>query len=126
MKCKECVLFVLLLFVFCIPQTYGQEEVSSHQNKVRDSTEVLRQIMAIPESAIPPNLLTDAHAVVVIPEMIKAGFAEVYKGAMPVGFDIEPYRKEEAAAKKKEKGMWTLGFVYMSPMEWRKANQKSP
>lgn len=59
-------------------------------------------------------------------EMIKAGFAEVYKGAMPVGFDVEPYREEAAVAKKKEKGMWALGFVYMSPMEWRKANTKSP
>ncbi len=73
MKFKECVLVVLLLFVVCIPQTYGQD-VSSHHDKIKDSTEVLRQIMAIPESAIPPNLLTDAHAVVVIPEMIKAGF----------------------------------------------------
>ncbi len=30
--------------------------------------------MSIPESAIPPSLLDNAHAVVVIPNMIKAGF----------------------------------------------------
>jgi len=59
-------------------------------------------------------------------EMIKAGFAEVQKGALPSGFDVAPYRKEEAAAKKKEKGMWALGRVYISPTEWRKASQKFP
>jgi micrococcal nuclease len=59
-------------------------------------------------------------------EMIKAGFAETYKGALPSGFDLEPYKKEEAASKKLKKGMWSLGQVYMSPSEWRKANTKSP
>ena len=55
-------------------------------------------------------------------EMIKAGLAEVYKGALPAGFDVQPYIEEEAAAKKQEKGMWALGKVYMSPSVWRTAN----
>lgn len=55
-------------------------------------------------------------------EMIRSGLAEVYKGSLPSDFDIEPYRNEEAAAKKQEKGMWALGKVYMSPSEWRTAN----
>ncbi len=70
---KRSVLFVLMLFVGVVPQTYGQDN-SSHEIKVLDATEVLRQIMAIPESEIPPNLLANAHAVVVIPDMVKAGF----------------------------------------------------
>lgn len=59
-------------------------------------------------------------------EMIKAGFAEANQGALPPGFDLEPYKKEEAASKKMKKGMWALGQVYISPSEWRKANTKSP
>lgn len=56
-------------------------------------------------------------------ELIKAGYAEVYKGNLPSGFGIEPYQNEEALARKSEKGMWALGRVYISPREWRKANQ---
>ena len=57
-------------------------------------------------------------------EMIRAGLAEVYKGALPSGFDAESYKKEEREAKKREKGMWALGTVYISPSEWRKANER--
>lgn len=72
MICQRRILFVLMLF-FCLAQPcYGQQS-SPHESKVQDATEVLRQIMAIPESTIPPNLLANAHAVVVIPDMLKAG-----------------------------------------------------
>lgn len=73
MNCKKCVLLILFIFVLFIPQTYGQK-TSIQENKVRESTEVLRQIMSIPESAIPPSLFANAYAVIVIPNMIKAGF----------------------------------------------------
>ena len=41
---------------------------------VRDSAEVLREIMKIPEKGIPPALLRDAKAVVIIPDTIKGAF----------------------------------------------------
>ena len=57
-------------------------------------------------------------------EMIRAGLAEVYRGELPSGFDVEPYKKEETVAQKQEVGMWALGAVYISPHEWRKANTR--
>ncbi|HTL14232.1 MAG TPA: lipid-binding SYLF domain-containing protein [Thermomonas sp.] len=39
-----------------------------------DAVRVVRQIQAIPESAIPDRLLDDARAIVVVPDTIKAGF----------------------------------------------------
>jgi lipid-binding SYLF domain-containing protein len=47
----------------------GTEEDARAQNAVR----VLADIQAIPESAIPDKLLDEAHAIVVVPDSIKAG-----------------------------------------------------
>lgn len=47
----------------------GSEEDARARNAVR----VLTDIQAIPESAIPDKLLDEAHAVVVVPDSIKAG-----------------------------------------------------
>src|SRR5690606_13019060 len=47
----------------------GTEEDARASNAVR----VLNEIQAIPESAIPDKLLDEAHAIVVVPDSIKAG-----------------------------------------------------
>ena len=47
----------------------GSAEDARAQNAVR----VLTDIQAIPESAIPDKLLDEAHAIVVVPDSIKAG-----------------------------------------------------
>ena len=47
----------------------GTEEDARARNSIR----VLGDIQAIPESAIPDKLLDEAHAVVVVPDSIKAG-----------------------------------------------------
>ncbi len=39
-----------------------------------DAVRVVRQIQAIPEASIPDRLLDDAHAIVVVPDTIKASF----------------------------------------------------
>ncbi len=44
------------------------------EEKVGQAGTVLEQIMAIPESAIPPNLLNNAYGIAIIPGVIKAGF----------------------------------------------------
>jgi len=44
------------------------------EEKVKQAGTVMEQIMAIPESAIPPNLLNNAHGIAIIPGVIKAGF----------------------------------------------------
>lgn len=42
--------------------------------KLDDATTVLRQFVDIPENAIPPALLRQAHGIAVIPSVFKAGF----------------------------------------------------
>jgi micrococcal nuclease len=55
-------------------------------------------------------------------EMIKAGYAEVYRGIPAAGSDGDPYWKAEGEARAGKKGMWTQGDKYVSPREWSKAN----
>jgi lipid-binding SYLF domain-containing protein len=42
--------------------------------KLKEATEVMEDIMAIPENAIPPSLLADAQAIAIVPGVLKAGF----------------------------------------------------
>jgi len=62
-------LVVLLAMAWAQPARAGEEAV-----KVREATEVMEEIMAIPESSIPPSLLADAQAIAVVPNVIKVGF----------------------------------------------------
>ncbi len=55
-------------------------------------------------------------------ELIKAGYAEVYQGKPPRGFDLSPYLTAEAQAKSQRRGMWSQGD-YISPKEWRKLHK---
>ena len=55
-------------------------------------------------------------------EMIKAGYAEVYRGPPAAGFDSAPYWKAKEGARAVKKGMWAQGEKYVSPQEWRKTN----
>jgi micrococcal nuclease len=56
-------------------------------------------------------------------EMIKVGLAEVYRGLAPHRFDLGPYWQAEREARRAEKGMWSLGDKYVSPMEWRRMHR---
>ena len=53
-------------------------------------------------------------------EMVKAGYAEVYRGTDAKGFDSAPYWKAEGEARAAKKGMWAQGDKYVSPREWRR------
>jgi len=55
-------------------------------------------------------------------EMVKAGYAEVYRGTPAPGFDTAPYWKAEAEARAAKKGMWAQGEKYVSPRQWRNVN----
>ena len=57
-------------------------------------------------------------------EMIKAGYAEVYRGTPAAGFDSAPYWKAEEEARAAKKGMWAQGDKYVSPREWRRMNSE--
>jgi lipid-binding SYLF domain-containing protein len=48
--------------------------VSEQAERVESATEVLTEIMRVPEDGIPEALLSNAHGVAVIPSVLKAGF----------------------------------------------------
>jgi len=54
---------------FAVPVHAGEEETQRATNAVR----VLKEVMEAPDKAIPKDLLESAHAVAVIPDVIKAG-----------------------------------------------------
>ncbi|MEW7982598.1 MAG: lipid-binding SYLF domain-containing protein [Candidatus Sedimenticola endophacoides] len=62
-------LLVLLAGGFVLPAVAGNDQ----EAKLAEVVEVLRELEAIPEQAIPPALLADARAVVIIPSVIKVG-----------------------------------------------------
>lgn len=62
------VLFLILLTSY--PALAGRKET----RKVEDAIEVMNDIMAIPEKSIPEDLLREAHAIAIIPSVIKVGY----------------------------------------------------
>jgi endonuclease YncB( thermonuclease family) len=57
-------------------------------------------------------------------ELVKAGFAEVYRGKPPRNFDVSPYQEAEKAVKKEMKGIWSLcPNMNISPKDWRKVKK---
>jgi endonuclease YncB( thermonuclease family) len=58
-------------------------------------------------------------------KMIEAGFAEVYQGKMPSGFNAAPYWKAEKEARKNKRGMWSQGEKYKSPKDWRSGERNN-
>ena len=53
-------------------------------------------------------------------ELVRNGYAEVYRGRPAKGFNTDPYWKEEAQAKSEKLNIWSLGEDYVSPKEWRR------
>ena len=56
-------------------------------------------------------------------ELVRNGYAEVYRGKPAKGFDSDPYWRTEAQAKSERLNIWSLGDDYMSPREWRRRNK---
>jgi lipid-binding SYLF domain-containing protein len=63
-------LMLTLAATAALPARAGDAEVKRAENAVR----VLTEVMAAPDKAIPKDLLQNAHAIAVIPDVIKAGF----------------------------------------------------
>lgn len=57
---------------------------NSDFDRLKASAEVLQEIMGAPDKAIPENLFSKAYCVVVIPNMVKAGF--IFSGKYGRGF----------------------------------------
>ena len=63
-----------LLVLFLALPSASSIAGSDETGRVESATEVLSKIMEIPESAIPPVLLSNAEGIAVIPGVIKVGF----------------------------------------------------
>lgn len=63
-------LVVLLSLLIATPAIAETRE----ERRVADATDVLDQLLRIPERSIPPALLSSAYAVAVIPNVVKLGF----------------------------------------------------
>ncbi|MEP7098056.1 MAG: lipid-binding SYLF domain-containing protein, partial [Dokdonella sp.] len=70
MRCIAFTLMVALLASVATPARAGEEEIQRANNALR----VLTEVMQAPDKAIPKDLLANAHAIAVIPDVIKAGF----------------------------------------------------
>ncbi len=67
-------LFRISAAILALALSSGAQAASSTEQRVNDAIDVLQDFTAIPEQGIPHNLLANAHAVAVIPGVIKAGF----------------------------------------------------
>lgn len=67
---RSTAILCLLALVVALPAAAATKE----ENRVADATDVLDQLLRIPERAIPPSLLSRAYAVAVIPNVVKVGF----------------------------------------------------
>lgn len=70
MRCIAFTLIVALFATTAMPARAGEEETQRATNALR----VLTEVMQAPDKAIPKDLLANAHAIAVIPDVIKAGF----------------------------------------------------
>jgi lipid-binding SYLF domain-containing protein len=69
MKSRLLAIAVALLTMTTLTVHAGEEENKRAENAVR----VLKEIMMAPDKSIPKDLLENAHAIAVIPDVIKAG-----------------------------------------------------
>jgi len=70
MKFRLLALALALFSATTLSARAGEEENKLADNAVR----VLKEIMMAPDKAIPKDLLQNAHAIAVVPDVIKAGF----------------------------------------------------
>lgn len=70
MRHAALALLFTLFAATALPARAGEDEDKRADNAVR----VLKEVMEAPDKAIPKDLLQSAHAVAVVPDVIKAGF----------------------------------------------------
>lgn len=70
MRIRQLSLTVLISALIALPAFAASKE----ENRVVNATDVIDQLLRIPEQSIPPALLSRAYAVAVVPHVIKVGF----------------------------------------------------
>jgi lipid-binding SYLF domain-containing protein len=70
MRIRQYTLTILFSMLIALPAFAATKE----ERRVTDSTDVVDQLLRIPEQSIPPALLSRAYAVAVVPHVVKIGF----------------------------------------------------
>jgi lipid-binding SYLF domain-containing protein len=70
MRIRQYILTILITTLIVLPAYATTKE----ESRVSDATDVIDQLLRIPEQSIPPALLSRAYGVAVIPHVIKIGF----------------------------------------------------
>jgi lipid-binding SYLF domain-containing protein len=86
MRIRSLIAFVFLSLLLAVPA----QAASKQEKKVADATDVVDQLLRIPEQSIPPALLSRAYAIAVVPNVLKVGFgigARRGKGVLVVRSD---------------------------------------
>lgn len=65
--------FVLPALLFCAVATTAQASSQTPAQRAEQATKVLQQIMQSPDKAMPQNMLNNAYAVAIVPDVVKAG-----------------------------------------------------
>ena len=62
------------LLILTLAMAPASEAATREEKRVADAADILDQFLRIPESSIPPALLSRAYAVAVVPSVVKAAF----------------------------------------------------
>ncbi|HYA42069.1 MAG TPA: lipid-binding SYLF domain-containing protein [Syntrophobacteraceae bacterium] len=71
---RSALTFFIMALSLCLLLPAPAGAGMSEDAKVQASTAVIREVMDIPESAIPPSLLHMAQGIAIFPDLLKAGF----------------------------------------------------
>jgi len=66
--------FIATLSLFAVLLSSTVLAATREEKRVADATDVIDQLLRIPEKTIPPSLLSRAYAVAVVPNVVKAAF----------------------------------------------------
>jgi lipid-binding SYLF domain-containing protein len=70
MRIRNGLFIVLTSLCIALPASAATKQ----EKRVADATDVIDQLLRIPEQSVPPSLLARAYAVAVIPDVVKVGF----------------------------------------------------
>lgn len=70
MRIRQITITILTSAIIAVPAFAASKE----EKRVADATDVIDQLLRIPEQSIPPALLSRAYGVAVVPHVIKIGF----------------------------------------------------
>ncbi|HCY86207.1 MAG TPA: nuclease [Desulfobacteraceae bacterium] len=103
-------------------QPYGKAATDLLSRMVLDRDVVLRQYGTGGYNRMLAEVIIDGKNINV--EMLEKGMAEVYRGKVARGIDMNRYKEAETFARQRNIGIWSLGKAYQSPRQWRREHPR--